>query len=106
MKIYVQNGYNKKVITTPNYTTGVKNFIKSLVITNSNGSEIVELSPITFVSKCGFMNDLQKANMLNEVDEMKMFKTEDILRGIGRKDIAKWIRSVKVDSFTKKLLNA
>lgn len=92
MKVYVQNGYNKTVLVSCNYTTGAIKFIKGLITENKSGEEVVELSPITFVSNCGFPKDLLEMNMEKEYDKVKMFRTAKILDVIGRKDIGKWMR--------------
>lgn len=106
MKIYVQNGYNKRVFMAPNHSVATKKFIQSLIITKENGDELTELSPLTIVSNCGYMNDLQEMNMEKEIDEVQVYETAKILEVMGRKDMAAWIRKLPVDDVTRKLIEA
>jgi len=106
MKIYIQNGFNKRVCNFPNYSIAAKYFIKSLIVTDSEGNEIVELSPITLVSKRGFFKDLQEMDMLDGIDEMRCLNTAEVLNAIGRKDIAKFVKALPKDAFTKSLLSS
>jgi hypothetical protein len=106
MKIYIQNGHNKRVFNASNNVfNAAKQFIKSLIVTNSEGDEMVELSPVTLVSKCGFMKDLQEMTMCDEIDGMKCFDTVGILKSIGRNDIAEWMENCPIDDLTKKLFS-
>ena len=92
MKVYVQNGHNKKVLVSCNYTTAAIKFVKGLISKDKNGEEVVELSPITFVSNCGFPKDLMEMKMGKEYDKVKMFRTSRVLDEMGRKDMGKWMR--------------
>lgn len=93
IKCYVQNGYNKKVFMSPNYKQAAKKFLKSLVITNKNGDEIAELSPITSVSNYGYIGDILRSGNLDKIDDGLLFSTAVLFQDMGRKDIAKFIKS-------------
>lgn len=92
MKCYIQNGYNKVVLTAGNYNQAVIKTLKDLIRANKQGKELAELSPITFASQCGFMEDIQKSSREKEFDEIKMFRTAKIFDAMGRKDIGRFIR--------------
>lgn len=92
MKVYVQNGFNKQILTAPNYKQAVTKFFKILTKPGKNGDELFELSPITFVSQCGFIEDIKAVDMKKEFDEIKMFRTAKVFDNMGRKDIGKYLR--------------
>jgi hypothetical protein len=92
MKVYVQNGHNKKVLNAGNYKQASIKFLGGLVTKKADGSELAELSPITFASNCGFHGDILKMGMDKAYDDVKMFRTAKVFDVMGRKDIGKWMR--------------
>lgn len=106
MKCYVQNGYNKRVLTAGNFQQAATKVLKNLIRPNSENNELAELSPLTMVSQCGFMNDILKANMEKEFDDIKMFRTAKLFDKMGRKDIGKFLRKQEnsLPAGTKKIV--
>jgi len=101
MKVYVQNGHNKKVLSSGNYKQASIKFLGDLVTKTADGSELAELSPITFVSNCGFHNDILKMGMSKAYDSVQMFRTAKVFEAMGRRDIGKWMRKHEKTHLTK-----
>lgn len=108
MKVYVQNGFNKRVFNAPNYTMAVKGFLKSLITKTKDGDELADLGVITWASNCGYIDDMEKMEMFDEMDDVQCFPTFSIMEKLGRKDISKFLKEgvKKAPKEVKALLNA
>ena len=107
IKMYIQNGWNKRVYMAKNYTEGMKNLLNELLKEN-NKLEHCEISPITICSDYGFITDIEEVKAYDKFDDIRIFKTSKVLKSMGRKDVAKYIdKYVKTCSAdVTKLVNA
>ena len=110
MKVYVTNGFNKQVFNAPNYKMAVQAHLKYLIMngTTKEGDELFELAPLTWVSNCGFMNDLLEMGMTKEYDQCQCVDTQAMFSQMGRNDISKWMkgRENKENKAVKDMLKA
>jgi len=96
IKVYVQNGYNKRVMGAPNLATAIKKFLKSLLVTTGKNlgketGEIGEFGPITMASDYGFLDDIRAVGNEEQVDKVMMVSTATAFKKMGRKDMAEWM---------------
>lgn len=93
MKCYVQNGFNKRVLSAGNSKQAAKILLKGLLTpVNTDGDELAEFHPITMVSQCGFMEPMSANGMEKEFDDIQMFRTAKLFDSMRRKDIGDYIR--------------
>lgn len=96
MKIYVQNGATKKVVSSPNYLEAAKKILKDLVKIQEDGTEKCELAPTTLVSDFGFVEDIiameDQKQIENQIKRVGVYLTSQVFDRMGRPDVAKFIR--------------
>ena len=96
IKVYVQNGYNKRVMGAPNLATAIKRFLKSLLVKTGENlgkevGEIGEFHPIVMASDYGFYDDIVAVGNQEKLDEVMMVSTATCFKKMGRKDMAEWM---------------
>ena len=87
-KYYVNNGYNKRVLTAKSAKDATIIVLKELLGNDPDGKENCELYPYSVVSEYGFVQDILAIGNYDELDKCAYFKTSKIMASLGRKDIA------------------
>ena len=82
-KVYVQNGFNKRVYMVKNYLEGVKCLLKELL-----KGDHCEISPITICSDYGFVEDIESVKADEQMDNVTIMKTSKVLRSMKHVDVA------------------
>jgi hypothetical protein len=86
-KYYVTNGFNKKIFMKKSAEEAAISMI-SYITESSDKDEHFELYPFSVVSECGFLQDILAENNFEEIDNCLAVKTSDIMKKLGREDIA------------------
>ena len=95
MKFYVENGFNKRVISSKTALSAAKNLISYLI---KGDPERCEFSPVVVVSEQGFLDDLVEIGTPDDVDKSILFSVTTILDSLKRKDISRDLKK----KFSKK----
>jgi len=108
-KYYVTNGYNKKIFTTRTPKEAAISIVNYIMGAETNEEdERFELYPFSVISECGFLSDLLAEEIFEEIDNCVAVKTSNILKILGRDDIAKEMIKFekKLPAAMKKLLKS
>lgn len=96
MKLYIENGGVRTVMSTGNYTQGVQTFLGNLAVGLAKvRGGFRKIHPITVVSKCGYYSDMLDQKMDEEIDKGKVFRSAKVIESIGLKAVGKEIRKTE-----------